>query len=207
MFAYSSPDRNLTAPQVFIATYGSPLRGRSSRVWGWVRMKPKMHHQVQPPEIAAPRSAHVPFVQGDVQEEIQPCFRSANGACGCHCASLRAGAGQHRRVAAGGRKTQGTAQPAHSDHQPALFAALSGRNRRLYRAVVGNWDTATFVDRLELQVGKDLQYIRINGTLVGGLVGLADFRRIEMDRDVLGSVEIHREFITAAARRIFAAKL
>ena len=41
--------------------------------------------------------------------------------------------------------------------------------------VVENWDTATLVDRLELQVGKDLQYIRINGTLVGGLVGLAIF--------------------------------
>ena len=41
--------------------------------------------------------------------------------------------------------------------------------------VVNNWDTATLVDRLELQVGKDLQYIRINGTLVGGLVGLLIF--------------------------------
>jgi uncharacterized membrane-anchored protein YjiN (DUF445 family) len=27
-------------------------------------------------------------------------------------------------------------------------------------------------DRLEGAVGRDLQYIRINGTLVGGLVGL-----------------------------------
>jgi hypothetical protein len=35
--------------------------------------------------------------------------------------------------------------------------------------------TTTLVERLELQVGKDLQYIRINGTLVGGLVGLAIF--------------------------------
>ncbi len=42
-------------------------------------------------------------------------------------------------------------------------------------AVVDNWDTATLVTRLELQVGKDLQYIRINGTLVGGLVGLLIF--------------------------------
>ncbi len=41
--------------------------------------------------------------------------------------------------------------------------------------VVHNWDTATLVERLELQVGKDLQYIRINGTLVGGLVGLLIF--------------------------------
>jgi uncharacterized membrane-anchored protein YjiN (DUF445 family) len=41
--------------------------------------------------------------------------------------------------------------------------------------VVHDWDTATLVDRLELQVGKDLQYIRINGTLVGGLVGVLIF--------------------------------
>jgi len=37
--------------------------------------------------------------------------------------------------------------------------------------VVANWDTATVVDRLELRVGKDLQYIRMNGTIVGFLVG------------------------------------
>jgi uncharacterized membrane-anchored protein YjiN (DUF445 family) len=41
--------------------------------------------------------------------------------------------------------------------------------------VVHDWDTETLVHRLELQVGKDLQYIRINGTLVGGLVGLLIF--------------------------------
>ena len=38
--------------------------------------------------------------------------------------------------------------------------------------VVERWDTKTLVDKLELRVGKDLQYIRVNGTLVGGLVGL-----------------------------------
>ena len=41
--------------------------------------------------------------------------------------------------------------------------------------MVDHWDTATLVERLELQVGKDLQYIRINGALVGGLVGLLIF--------------------------------
>jgi uncharacterized membrane-anchored protein YjiN (DUF445 family) len=41
--------------------------------------------------------------------------------------------------------------------------------------VVARWDTKTLVDKLERQVGKDLQYIRINGTLVGGLVGLTIF--------------------------------
>ncbi len=38
---------------------------------------------------------------------------------------------------------------------------------------VGAWDEATLVRALELQTGQDLQYIRINGALVGGVAGLA----------------------------------
>ncbi len=38
-------------------------------------------------------------------------------------------------------------------------------------SAVASWDTATITDRLELYVGKDLQYVRVNGTLVGFLVG------------------------------------
>ena len=38
--------------------------------------------------------------------------------------------------------------------------------------VVRHWEDRTLIEKIELQVGKDLQYIRINGTLVGGLVGL-----------------------------------
>ena len=37
---------------------------------------------------------------------------------------------------------------------------------------VEKWDGDEMSQKLELEVGKDLQYIRINGTLVGGLVGL-----------------------------------
>lgn len=39
--------------------------------------------------------------------------------------------------------------------------------------VVSGWDAAYLVQELELAVGKDLQYIRLNGTLIGGLIGLA----------------------------------
>ena len=42
----------------------------------------------------------------------------------------------------------------------------------LIRRVIRTWDADTVSRKLELHVGKDLQYIRINGTLVGGLVGL-----------------------------------
>ncbi len=38
---------------------------------------------------------------------------------------------------------------------------------------VKDWDERRLVDELELSVGRDLQYIRYNGTLVGGLIGVA----------------------------------
>ena len=44
---------------------------------------------------------------------------------------------------------------------------------RLVSDTVHSWDAETITTRLENAVGRDLQYIRINGTLVGGAVGLA----------------------------------
>ncbi|GAA4049806.1 DUF445 domain-containing protein [Arthrobacter methylotrophus] len=40
---------------------------------------------------------------------------------------------------------------------------------------VARWDAQETSEKIELQVGKDLQYIRINGTVVGSLAGLAIF--------------------------------
>jgi len=37
--------------------------------------------------------------------------------------------------------------------------------------VVEQWDVSSFTKRVELVVGRDLQYIRMTGTLVGGLIG------------------------------------
>ncbi|WP_374297481.1 DUF445 domain-containing protein [Sphingomonas sp.] len=44
---------------------------------------------------------------------------------------------------------------------------------RLVSETVRGWDARTITTRLENAVGRDLQYIRVNGTLVGGIVGLA----------------------------------
>ncbi|RMX04915.1 DUF445 domain-containing protein [Corticibacter populi] len=44
--------------------------------------------------------------------------------------------------------------------------------RRYVAERVGQWDTRELVREVETHLGRDLQYIRINGTLVGGLVGL-----------------------------------
>jgi uncharacterized membrane-anchored protein YjiN (DUF445 family) len=43
----------------------------------------------------------------------------------------------------------------------------------LISSTVERWDAAETGRRIELQVGRDLQFIRINGTVVGGLAGLA----------------------------------
>ncbi len=50
---------------------------------------------------------------------------------------------------------------------PYLREHLSG----FIATVVGNWDAVAVADKLELRVGRDLQYVRVNGTLVGFGVG------------------------------------
>ena len=37
---------------------------------------------------------------------------------------------------------------------------------------VKRWDSADMSRQVELNIGKDLQFIRINGTLVGGMIGV-----------------------------------
>jgi uncharacterized membrane-anchored protein YjiN (DUF445 family) len=43
---------------------------------------------------------------------------------------------------------------------------------RIVSDTIRGWDAQTVTDRIENAVGRDLQYIRVNGTLIGGLVGL-----------------------------------
>ena len=53
-----------------------------------------------------------------------------------------------------------------------MAASYGGSIVKLVSETVRGWDAQTVTDRLENAVGRDLQYIRINGTLVGGLVGV-----------------------------------
>ncbi len=48
-----------------------------------------------------------------------------------------------------------------------------GHLETMIRETIEEWDAATLIDKLEQQVGPDLQFIRINGTLIGGLVGIS----------------------------------
>ena len=52
-----------------------------------------------------------------------------------------------------------------------LMPAARDHLEQFISGVVGGWDARTITDRLELRIGPDLQFVRINGTLVGFLVG------------------------------------
>ncbi|MEH3107178.1 MAG: DUF445 domain-containing protein [Sphingomonas fennica] len=54
-----------------------------------------------------------------------------------------------------------------------LVAAYGDGIVKLVSETIRGWDAGTVTGRLEQAVGRDLQYIRVNGTLVGGAVGVA----------------------------------
>jgi uncharacterized membrane-anchored protein YjiN (DUF445 family) len=71
--------------------------------------------------------------------------------------------------------------------EPGVRAALNARLRsllvelanrhgedvaKLVSETIRRWDSQTIVEKLESNVGRDLQYIRLNGTVIGGIVGL-----------------------------------
>jgi uncharacterized membrane-anchored protein YjiN (DUF445 family) len=47
-----------------------------------------------------------------------------------------------------------------------------GEVANLISSTVERWDADATSARMELQVGRDLQFIRINGTVVGGIAGV-----------------------------------
>ena len=53
-----------------------------------------------------------------------------------------------------------------------MTASYGGSIVKLVSETIRSWDARTVTARLEAAVGRDLQYIRITGTLVGGMVGV-----------------------------------
>lgn len=54
-----------------------------------------------------------------------------------------------------------------------VFARLDKEVARLVSGTISRWDATETSRRLELLLGPDLQFIRINGTVIGGAAGLA----------------------------------
>jgi uncharacterized membrane-anchored protein YjiN (DUF445 family) len=69
-----------------------------------------------------------------------------------------------------------TVRDALNDRLRALVVELAARHgqdvSRLVSETIRAWDADTIVQKLEQNVGRDLQFIRVNGTVIGGLVGL-----------------------------------
>ena len=88
----------------------------------------------------------------------------------------------HRRVVATGSWIGRTlAEDAHlraslnAHLEAAARSAAPGFAEFLTRHIsdtVRNWDSQEMSQQIELNIGKDLQFIRINGTIVGGLIGV-----------------------------------
>jgi uncharacterized membrane-anchored protein YjiN (DUF445 family) len=58
----------------------------------------------------------------------------------------------------------------------AVLAAVDASRAEISQLISGTvsaWDPQETSRKIELQIGRDLQFVRINGTIVGGMVGLA----------------------------------
>ena len=53
-----------------------------------------------------------------------------------------------------------------------LVVRYRGRLTALITEVVKGWDATEVSRKIEAEIGRDLQYVRINGTLVGGMAGV-----------------------------------
>ena len=112
------------------------------------------------------------YVQGlwdQVHAALRRDLERADGALARHLEQSLAGLGQ-----ALGRDP--ALREAINQHVLGGAEKLAGRLRggvteHIAQTVKG-WDERHLVRQLELSVGRDLQYIRFNGTLVGGLIGL-----------------------------------
>jgi uncharacterized membrane-anchored protein YjiN (DUF445 family) len=72
--------------------------------------------------------------------------------------------------------TDATLRETLNEHMLSAAAGLAEQLREGAKdhisRTVRQWDDRQLVRELELTVGTDLQYIRFNGTVVGGLVGV-----------------------------------
>src|SRR3546814_14797556 len=57
-----------------------------------------------------------------------------------------------------------------------ISTRYGGQIVQLVSETVKRWDAVTITARIESAVGRDLQFIRVNGTLVGGQIGRASCR-------------------------------
>ena len=63
--------------------------------------------------------------------------------------------------------------PFLADQFLATALASKPHIRELVAGTIQKWDAEEISEKLESTIGTDLQFIRLNGTIVGGFIGLA----------------------------------
>ena len=112
-----------------------------------------------------------------VRHAVDPAEGQPAGRVGRSALAAAAGPGRPDRAGSAGRWRPTTQLRAKVDgwvvnaahfvltrYEPEVLGLIS--------ATVDRWDAADTGRRLELQVGRDLQFIRLNGTVVGAVVGV-----------------------------------
>lgn len=117
-----------------------------------------------------------PAVRAYVAEIWQRFGAELRTALGTADSPLRVGI-ERELVAFGARLRDDAATAAQLDrwlHDLLLYVVDNYRDplSEIVSETIERWDAAETSRRIELNIGRDLQFIRVNGTLVGGLVGL-----------------------------------
>ncbi len=108
----------------------------------------------------------------DAWGRLRAALEADAGRAGGHSVALMEGAlGNLAATLAADPDARGRLQAWLEAIAQPLLPAAQGRLADFIAEAVAGWDSRTLTERLELRVGKDLQYVRVNGTLVGFLVG------------------------------------
>ncbi|MBC7443039.1 MAG: DUF445 domain-containing protein [Ramlibacter sp.] len=168
----------------FIATVRAdaahPLREAIDRylaeVMADLQHDPVMINRVETVKVELLDSARLREFASETWESVKASLVEAlNDAESGLCAGIRSTV-----MEVGGRLTTDAALGTRIDRWLADSASYVVRSYRheiagVITETVARWDAAETAEKIELQVGKDLQFIRINGTVVGALAGLLIF--------------------------------
>jgi uncharacterized membrane-anchored protein YjiN (DUF445 family) len=158
------------------ADEGHPLRGQFDQALrGFVE---KLHNS--PETIARAEAMKEKLLTHPAVEELSDALlRAAQGALAKYTGENAPSPEPFQR-AIGGIAERALASPAFlADIDSAIERLILGMVEQyrpevaeLIARTVEGWDATDASRKIEVQIGRDLQFIRINGTLVGGLVGL-----------------------------------
>ena len=146
----------------FLTDFASDLQSDTDTSARVERLKTEILERPEVQDLIAPAWTAVTRMMLDAAEDER-----ANCGCGCATSLLRSAA-PRRRIRSCRDKVDGWVEGA----AVYVVADYPSEITSLITDTVAGWDAEHTTKKIELQVGRDLQFIRINGTVVGSLAGL-----------------------------------